>query len=423
VAGIPYTPIRSGGAGDEVDFNPASSGTFNYVFLDGGGNATPDHVSFRWESSGALGSAATSYWGGQTSRLVNFFLEFTALAPPFNAPSATRNDVLGKAIQWLLGRPRPTVTLTAPNGGEVLTGNSVNVTWTEAAGPGRAIAGRTLEYSVDGGTSWVPLASGVGPSPYSWDLTPLVNTTSLRVRIKVTDDGAPALTGLDASDANVTLARPGGDTQGPLVVAGSMAASPNPLVRPNPATLTARVTDTNTGASNVVAAEWSIGASPAAAGSGTAMTGAFGTVTVDVSVNLNTAGFDAGAQKLWVRGQDAGGVWGPATALDIQVNGTVDASVVGAPTVAFLSQNAPNPFAGKTAIRFGLPRAGHVQLAVYDLQGRQVRGLIDGERSASVHQIAWDGRDDSGARVGAGVYMYRLITPQGRFDKRMVVLD
>ena len=74
-------------------------------------------------------------------------------------------------------------------------------------------------------------------------------------------------------------------------------------------------------------------------------------------------------------------------------------------------------------IRFGLPSAGRVDLAIYDLQGRQVRRLVDGVMEARTHSVSWDGRGDDGARLGAGVYMYRLVTPAGRFDRRMVVLD
>ena len=95
----------------------------------------------------------------------------------------------------------------------------------------------------------------------------------------------------------------------------------------------------------------------------------------------------------------------------------------GTPTVTFLAQNAPNPFAARTNIRFGITRAGHVELSIYDLQGRRMRGLVSGTLGAAMHQIDWDGRDDSGARVGAGVYPYRLMTPTGRFDRRLIVLD
>ncbi len=423
VAGIPYTPFRSGGAGDEVDINSLAPGTSSYILLNGGGGATPDHVAFRWESATPNGSPASAFWGGQPSRLVNLFLEFTALDPPFTASSATRNDLLGKTVLWLMGRPRPTATITSPNGGEVITGNSVPITWNETAGPGRVIASRSLEYSLDGGSSWIALATGVGPSPYNWNLAAISNTVGARVRIRVVDDGTPALSGSDGSDANFSLNRAGGDGQGPLVVAGSIGADPNPIQRPDPATLVAQITDQNTGSGTVAAAEWSFGDSPAPAGSGTAMSGTFGSLTVDVSATMNTTSFDTGARKLWVRGQDDQGNWGPAQSLTVQVNGTGVTGVDGGtPAVAFLAQNAPNPSAGPTTIAFGLAQPGEITLDVFDTQGRHVTRLADGPFGAGVHRATWDGRDIGGARLGAGLYFYRLITPEGRFEKRLALL-
>ncbi len=421
--GIPYTPVRSGGAGDEVDIHPLAGGIGSYTLLNAGGDATPDHVAFRWESATPNGSAGTAFWGGLPSRLANFFLEFTALAPPFNAASATRNDLLGKTVLWLLGRPRPTVEITAPNGGEVVTAGAVDITWNETAGPGRAIVSRTLEMSLDGGSSWQPLATGVGPGPYSWDLSAVPNTVGARVRIRVTDDGTPALSAGDASNADFALQRAGGDLQGPIVVAGSIAASPNPIVRPDPATLVARISDQNTGSGTVAAAEWSIGDSPAPAGSGTPMSGAFGAQTVDVSIGLDTTPFSPGVRRLWVRGRDTQGNWGPASSREVQVNGPPVVAVEGgAPPVAFLAQNAPNPAAGPTSISFGLPRPGEVTLDIYDAQGRQVRRIAGGMHDAGIHRATWDGRDESGMRARSGLYFYRLVTPEGRFERRLALL-
>src|SRR6185436_8249166 len=109
-------------------------------------------------------------WGGTPSRLVQMSFEFTALDPPFDGASAIRNDVLDKTIVWLLGRARPTVTVSAPNGGGTLTGSSTNITWTESVALGRSVAQRTIEYSLDGGDSWTLLTSSAGPSPYAWNL-------------------------------------------------------------------------------------------------------------------------------------------------------------------------------------------------------------------------------------------------------------
>ncbi len=73
-----------------------------------------------------------------------------------------------------------------------------------------------------------------------------------------------------------------------------------------------------------------------------------------------------------------------------------------------LFENHPNPFYGITRVRFQLTREGPVRLGVYDLTGRVVRSLIQGIRPAGIHDIDWDGADDSGQRVDSGVYLFRL---------------
>ena len=78
-----------------------------------------------------------------------------------------------------------------------------------------------------------------------------------------------------------------------------------------------------------------------------------------------------------------------------------------------LLQNSPNPFAMRTSIGFTLARAGRVRLAVYDVAGRRVRELVQGERAAGRHDVPWDGRDDAGRSVRAGSYRYRLDLADG----------
>ncbi len=88
-----------------------------------------------------------------------------------------------------------------------------------------------------------------------------------------------------------------------------------------------------------------------------------------------------------------------------------------------LSGNAPNPFARETRIRYELPSAARVHLAVYSVAGRKVRSLVDGEpRAAGRHEVRWEGRDDTGASVAAGVYFYRLEAGGRTVTRRMVVL-
>jgi hypothetical protein len=65
----------------------------------------------------------------------------------------------------------------------------------------------------------------------------------------------------------------------------------------------------------------------------------------------------------------------------------------------------PNPFAPQTTVSFGLAREGTVLLEVYDVRGALVRTLIRGTWPAGRHEQVWDGRDDHGHAVAAGVYL------------------
>jgi WD40 repeat protein len=96
-------------------------------------------------------------------------------------------------------------------------------------------------------------------------------------------------------------------------------------------------------------------------------------------------------------------------------------SMLSAPVPFSLAQNTPNPFNPSTTLRFGLPEAGHVRLAVYDVTGSVVRTLVDGHVEAGMREVAWDGRDANGREVASGVYVYRLTAKQGVVTRRMTL--
>jgi hypothetical protein len=73
-----------------------------------------------------------------------------------------------------------------------------------------------------------------------------------------------------------------------------------------------------------------------------------------------------------------------------------------------LGEGAPNPFRESTTIEFAVGRPGNVRLTVHDAAGRRVRTLVDGAREAGAATASWDGRDDGGRRVAAGVYFLTL---------------
>jgi len=81
----------------------------------------------------------------------------------------------------------------------------------------------------------------------------------------------------------------------------------------------------------------------------------------------------------------------------------------------------PNPFRGETALSFRLERAGDVTLDIVDVGGRRVRRLMAGPAAAGARRIPWDGRDEAGRPVAAGVYWARL-EAGGDVDRTRLVL-
>jgi hypothetical protein len=81
----------------------------------------------------------------------------------------------------------------------------------------------------------------------------------------------------------------------------------------------------------------------------------------------------------------------------------------------------PNPAGARTALRFEIPAAGHVTLAVYSCDGARVRVLLDETLPAGPHAAVWDGRSDQGRRVSPGLYFCGL-TAGGEQSVRRVLL-
>ena len=140
------------------------------------------------------------------------------------------------------------------------------------------------------------------------------------------------------------------------------------------------------------------------------------------------------ADSLWLQ---------PHSVLFLELSGAVTTGVADPPAIPgvfALEQNYPNPFtplnglgrassatlsgggAPSTVIRYQLPVAGEIELAIYDLTGRRVRTLVRARQSAGRHTITWDGRDTHGQVVASGIYLYRLVTDRQVQVRRLVVV-
>jgi hypothetical protein len=82
-----------------------------------------------------------------------------------------------------------------------------------------------------------------------------------------------------------------------------------------------------------------------------------------------------------------------------------------------LAQNFPNPFNPKTVIRCQLPVARRVNLVVYDLLGREVATLLDGEMEAGKYDVRFDGET-----LASGMYVYRLTAGEFVQSKTMLLI-
>lgn len=87
-----------------------------------------------------------------------------------------------------------------------------------------------------------------------------------------------------------------------------------------------------------------------------------------------------------------------------------------------LQQNHPNPFNPETIIRYDISKSGDVQLSIHNMLGQKVRTLINDRQVAGNHQIAWNGRNDSGLPAASGIYLYRLRVGNSIETKKMLLI-
>jgi hypothetical protein len=87
-----------------------------------------------------------------------------------------------------------------------------------------------------------------------------------------------------------------------------------------------------------------------------------------------------------------------------------------------LGQNYPNPFNPETNIKYSVPKNDHIQIEVYNILGKKVRTLFEGQQTAGTYQVRWDARDDYGSTLSSGVYLITLRSGNFVTAKRVTLL-
>jgi hypothetical protein len=89
-----------------------------------------------------------------------------------------------------------------------------------------------------------------------------------------------------------------------------------------------------------------------------------------------------------------------------------DNSGVEIPSITAIESNYPNPFNSSTTIVYLVANLGpipaQINIALYDIQGRQVRNLVDEREEIGRHTVTWDGKDDFGNELASGIYFARI---------------
>ena len=146
---------------------------------------------------------------------------------------------------------------------------------------------------------------------------------------------------------------------------------------------------------------------------------------VNVSLRENTYS-DNGLLTETVRSKWRDENWLPRKRYEYNYSTDREVLSAGAPAALpkkiVLSQAYPNPFNPVTTIRYDLPLGTDVHLVVFDILGREVKTLVNEKQEAGFKSVKWNGRNDMGQTVSAGMYFYRIHA--GSFSKvqKMVLL-
>ncbi|MFH1845330.1 MAG: C25 family cysteine peptidase, partial [bacterium] len=349
-----------------IDFPAGVTVNSSTAFIGGSSpmnsdNATGDGVLVSWHgtSSGwgvihggetATSTVNVSYGGGLAGDIdFDWFLQGDIYG-------STPHDLAGTITLTASG---PSITVTAPNGGEVLAIEAgQTITWDSAGGVGDV----KIDLSRNSGSSWEPISSGTSnDGSYAWKVTGPASTECL-IRVSTLDDSVS-----DTSDDPFTIFQPvNWLTVNP--VSGSLGQGDSQLLE----------------------------------------------------LAYDTAGMAPGLYQAFIVIDHSAGNDPAVVTVDLEIIDGMSA-VGDTPLALGLTGNYPNPFNPQTVVSFSVAKAGPVSINVLDIRGYHVRTLVTESFPAGQHQVTWNGLDDAGHAVASGLY-FAVLRMQGEADTHKMML-
>ena len=87
-----------------------------------------------------------------------------------------------------------------------------------------------------------------------------------------------------------------------------------------------------------------------------------------------------------------------------------------------LDQNYPNPFNPSTTILYNLSSDGFISFEIFNLNGKKIRTVVNEFQNSGPKKVIWNGDNNEGQKVSAGVYLYSLITGDIQRTKKMLLV-
>ncbi len=337
----------------EIDF-PAGVTVNSATNLTGGTDplnwmgATGDGVTVVWH--GTDGGSWGALHGGETATCTVNVTFDGSLSGEQTFGWFVQGDIYGSTPHDLSGSfamtaSGPSVTVTYPNGGEMLPwGAAYDITWDHAGD----LTDVKVLLSRNGGGGWETLAASTPNDGLLNVVLDGPSTTEALIRVASLDDSVT-----DTSNANFTLFEQ----------------------------VTWLTHDVDYG---------------------TLPQGGY----QDVTLTYDATGLSDGVYTAYVLVDHNCGGGPEVVTVTLTVDSSTGAD--DAPRALALTGNYPNPFNPSTKVNFSLPREGEVSLDVVDVRGHLVRKLHSGPLAVGHHSVAWNGTDDLGRGVASGVYFARL---------------